>query len=146
MKYRKLGNTGFNASALGFGCMRFPLLEEGNDRSVDEPRAIKLLRNAIDNGVNYIDTAYGYHGGISELIVGKALKDGYREKVSLATKLPLWNVASAQDFDRLLSEQLSKLQTDYIDYYLLHSVNNESWETSSSPRRHRVCMRSKSAR
>ena len=129
MKYRELGNTGLNASALGFGCMRFPLLEEGNDRSVDEPRAIKLLRNAIDNGVNYIDTAYGYHGGISELIVGKALKDGYREKVSLATKLPLWNVASAQDFDRLLSEQLSKLQTDYIDYYLLHSVNNESWET-----------------
>lgn len=128
MKYRTLGKTGCNVSALGFGCMRLPLSEPGNDKSIDEEYAIRIIRHAIDSGVNYVDTAFGYHGGNSELLVGKALLDGYRDKVYLATKLPLWNVNCEEDFDKILNEQLSKLQTDHIDFYLLHAVNGDGWE------------------
>ena len=126
MKYRVLGKTGAEVSALGFGCMRLPVLE--NDQ-IDEAEAIRIIRNGIDNGINYLDTAFGYHGGQSEILVGKALKDGYRNKAYLATKLPLWNIKCEEDVDKIFNEQLSKLDTDYIDFYLLHAVNNESWET-----------------
>ncbi len=126
MKYRKFGKLDIKPSALGFGCMRLPLLKDG---SINEPESIRLIRDSIDRGVNYVDTAYGYHGGKSELLVGKALADGYREKVFLATKCPPWNVKTYADFDRLLNEQLGKLKTDHIDMYMLHAVNVDTWKS-----------------
>lgn len=126
MKYRSFGNLEFKPSALGFGTMRLPILG-GDPSRIDEEKATKMIHYAVDNGVNYIDTAYPYHKGESEILVGKALK-GHREKVKLATKLPSWLVNSKSDFDKFLNEQLKKLQTEHIDFYLLHSLNEEKWQ------------------
>jgi len=131
--YRKFGKTNEKVSSLGFGCMRLPLLPEGDPSKIDEKLAIKLVRYAIDEGVNYIDTAYPYHGtgmdkgGQSEPFVAKALKDGYREKVKIATKLPSWLIKTREDMDRYLNEQLERLETDCIDYYLVHTINSKLW-------------------
>jgi predicted aldo/keto reductase-like oxidoreductase len=126
MKYRKFGSLDWEASVLGFGAMRLPIV--GKDvAQIDEPEAIRMIRHAVDQGVNYIDTAYPYHEGRGEIAVGKALLDGYREKVKLATKLPSWLVEKPDDFDRFLEEQLDKLQTDHIDFYLLHALNSTHW-------------------
>jgi len=125
MQYRKFGKLDWEVSALGFGAMRLPL-NDSDPANVDEPESIRMMRYASDHGVNYLDTAYPYHSGRSERIVGRALQDGYREKMKLATKLPARLVESDTDFDRFLNEQLERLQTK-IDFYLLHGLNSRSW-------------------
>jgi predicted aldo/keto reductase-like oxidoreductase len=129
MQFRKFGEMSPAVSVLGFGCMRLPT-HDGNPLSgqIDEAEAIKMIRHAIDRGVNYLDTAYPYHAGSSEILVGKALRNGYRDKVLLATKSPIWFVQQTGDFDRYLNEQLQKLQTDCIDCYLLHGLDRRRWE------------------
>jgi len=124
MQYRRVPKNGDQLSALGFGAMRLPM-KRGK---IDEERATRQIRFAIDSGINYIDTAVPYHMGESERFLGRALQDGYREKVKLATKLPPWNVKTRADMDRILDIQLKKLRTDHIDYYLLHSLERTSWE------------------
>ena len=124
MEYRIVASTGEKLSILGYGGMRFPTV---NGR-IDENQAMRQLRYAIDQGVNYIDTAYFYHGGQSESFIGRALKDGYREKVNIATKMPPWLVNDEKDFDVIFNEQLNRLQVNEIDYYLLHALNQENWE------------------
>lgn len=126
MQYRTFGNTGWDVSVLGFGAMRLPTLE-GEQFQIDEPEAIRMIRHAVDNGVNYIDTAYMYHMGASEKLVGKAIKDGYREKVKVATKLPVRSVEKKEDPDRILNEQLEKLDIDTIDFYLFHGMSQDGW-------------------
>jgi predicted aldo/keto reductase-like oxidoreductase len=123
MKYRTFGNVDFQVSALGFGCMRLPT----KDKEVDVDEAVRIIRHAIDNGVNYLDTAYPYHGGKSETTVAAALKDGYREKVKIADKMPIWDVKEYDDLDRLLDTQLERLEVDTIDFYLLHNLQAPSW-------------------
>jgi len=127
MHYRKFGIDGFQASILGFGAMRLPL-KSADPGDIDLSQATQMIRLAVDNGVNYIDTAYGYHNGKSETAVGQALRDGYREKVRLATKLPYWAVNTAEDMDRIFAEQLARLETGKIDYYLLHALSKTAWE------------------
>ncbi len=128
MQYRNFGPLDWKGSALGFGCMRLPALDgQRNSPNIDEPEAIRMIRHAIDNGVNYLDTAYSYHEGKSEVLVGKALEGGYREKVKVATKLPVWLVKGPEDFDRYLDEQLARLQSDHVDFYLLHALNQTVW-------------------
>jgi len=133
MLYRTLGPTGPEVSVLGFGCMRLPVIDGAANR-IDYPAATAMLRDAIDAGVNYVDTAFPYHGtgfavpGESERFVGAALADGYRERVLLATKMPSWLIQTREDMERHLADQLERLQTDHIDCYLLHALKAEWWD------------------
>jgi predicted aldo/keto reductase-like oxidoreductase len=125
MQYRHFGGMEWQPSALGFGCMRLPTAE---NKKIDELKAGAMVRLAIDEGVNYIDTGYGYHEGQSEAFLGRTLQNGYRDKVMLATKLPVWHVHKPEDFEIILYNQLDRLQTDHIDFYLFHSLDGESWQ------------------
>ena len=131
MQYRRFGQLDFAPSALGFGAMRLPvhLTPEGRPdfKAIDYDAATAMLRRAVDGGVNYVDTAYVYHEQESETWLAHALSDGYRDKVRVATKMPVWMVKEPSDFDRLLEEQLRRLQSDSIDFYLLHSLDEKHW-------------------
>lgn len=127
MKYRRFGRLDWEVSVLGFGAMRLPVID-GDPSRINEPEAIRMIRYGIDHGINYVDTAYPYHGGNSEVVVGKALRDGYREKTRVATKMPIGMfVKTRDDLDRIFREQLRRLQLDYVDFYLLHGLNREAW-------------------
>lgn len=123
MLYREFGKTGEKLSILGFGAMRLPVIDN-DDSNIDEEKAIRMIRHSIDEGVNYLDTAYVYHGGMSEKLCAKVMKDGYREKVKIATKFPGWVEG---DMMPILDEQLAKLEVDCIDFYLLHAMCHEFW-------------------
>lgn len=129
MRYREFGRNGRDVSALGFGCMRLPTTDGvPQSEAIDEAATVRMIRRAVDEGVNYIDTAYPYHNGRSEVVTGRALRDGYRDKVMIATKSPVWQIAKPADFDAYLAEQLARLQTDHIDVYLFHALSDERWE------------------
>ncbi|NDL68275.1 aldo/keto reductase [Anaerotalea alkaliphila] len=129
MEKRIFGKLGFSCSAFGIGCMRLPEVKGAmGDAHVDEAEAVRMIRHAIDHGVEYVDTAYPYHNKESELVVGKALKDGYRERVRLATKLPVWLTHKPEDFDRYLDLQLKRLGVDHVDFYLLHAIDGPTFD------------------
>ena len=127
MKYRTFGKLGIQGSAFGLGCMRFNGAASG-DSVINEEKAISLIRRAIDGGVTYLDTAYVYLDKTSEIVVGKALRDGYRDRVTIATKMPDGAVKDRESMQKLLDEELRKLQTDHIDFYLMHGINRHKWE------------------
>lgn len=125
MEKRRMDKLGVEASLLGFGCMRFPVTAEGK---IDEPLAEKMIDKAIAAGVNYFDTAYPYHGRESEPFVGRVLGKYDRNSFYLATKLPCWKIEKLEDVDAVFQEQLERLQTDYIDFYLVHGLNKERFD------------------
>jgi predicted aldo/keto reductase-like oxidoreductase len=133
MLYRKLGKTGIELSNLGFGCMRLPVIDKKAEK-IDYPKATELLHYAIDHGVNFVDTAYFYHSAVfgqkgeSEVFLGEALSGEWRKKVYLATKMPLFHIRQREQMDALLKEQLERLKTDHLDFYLLHGLNGETWD------------------
>ena len=125
MQYRIFNKTGEQVSLMGLGTMRLPTNDDG---TINENEAIKMIRHTIDNGINYVDTAYMYHDGKSEVVVGKALKDGYREKVFLADKMPVWYAKEEADLQKIFDKQLERLDVDCIDMYLLHNVTAPIWK------------------
>jgi len=128
VRYNDFGRTGIKISALGFGAMRLPMIQDSSgENHVDMETAVEIMQYGFDKGINYVDTAYGYCARESEIAVGKALK-GYRDKVFLSTKLPLPIVSSRDDFKRILEEQLTKLDVDYIDFYHFHNVNKDRFD------------------
>ena len=125
MEYRAFEKLRVSPSLLGFGCMRFP---QNPDGTIDEAEAAKLLDTAIKAGVNYIDTAYPYHNGESEPFLGRTLKKYPRNSFYLATKLPMWDIKTPEDVKKIFDSQLERLQTDYVDFYLIHCLDKEKWQ------------------
>lgn len=132
MRYRPFGKTGFEISALGFGAMRLPRRREDGREMPDEELSIAMMRRAFELGVNYVDTAWGYVDSQSERIVGKALK-GWRDRVRVSTKYPLWESKSRDDFRRILEEQLRRLDVDRVDFYHFHGMDMAQWNDIVRP-------------
>lgn len=128
MEYRRYKNGAEELSLLGFGAMRLPATGEGGE-NIDYEAAKQLVDAARAGGVNYFDTAYNYHGGASEAFLGKALAEYDRASYYLATKMPTFFLEKAEDAPRFFEEQLQRLQTDYIDFYLIHALDEGKFET-----------------
>lgn len=126
MRYNDFGKTGVGISALGFGCMRFPMIKVNDNEIVDEEKTIPLIHRAIDLGINYFDSAYMYCKGLSEVALGKALK-GRRDKVTVSTKSPGSVVKMPGDYRATLEKQLRKLDMDYIDFYHFHGIGYDGF-------------------
>ena len=125
MRYRPYGaKTDVLVSMLGIGAMRLPMV----DGKIDDPRAIDLIETGLDGGINYIDTAYVYNDGESERVTGLALNNGWRDKVYVATKMPVWELEKPGDQNPFLETQLARLQSPQIDFYLLHALNKRHWK------------------
>ena len=124
MQYRNVGKTGEKASALGFGIMRLPGWLDGR---IDEEESMEIVAYAIDHGLTYLDTAFPYINGLSEPFVAKILNAGYRDKVTVATKLPQWEVKETAAFEKYLNQQLERLQMEQIDFYLIHAIDGKAW-------------------
>lgn len=129
MEYRKYQDL--NLSAMGFGAMRLPCLADG---SIDEPQVQQMVDYAMENGVNYFDTAYPYHGGKSEIVMGKALSKYPRESYYLADKYPGHQIASTYNPAAIFEEQLEKCGVEYFDFYLLHNVCENSMGVYMDPK------------
>ena len=128
MQYRDYGREGYQVSTFGMGCMRLPRRERPDGTvEVDREKAYELLRYAADHGVNYFDTAFGYHGGDSERVVGEALEGERRKRVHIATKQPFAAMTDASTIRRNLENTLKKLRTDYLDVYLIHNIQAPAW-------------------
>lgn len=128
MQYRSLPkHPALKLSAVGLGCMRLPIVDRDYSR-IDEEKAAALVRRAVEGGVNYLDTAQPYHGGESERFVGRMLKQGLRDRVNVATKLPTWLVEAEADWERLLDDQLTRLDVETIDFYMFHGLSGERWD------------------
>ena len=126
MEYRSMERLEERPSLLGFGCMRLPTVPDSNG-VVDEAKTKEMIGRAIDAGVTYFDTAYPYHSGQSEKVLGRVMKNWDRKQYLLATKLPLWLIKSRDDVERVFAEQLERLQTDYVDFYLFHGIGKDRW-------------------
>lgn len=122
MIYKEFGNTGAKVSHLGFGCMRFPMFFKNGKSRVDEEASIAMLLKGVELGINYYDSAYMYCDGQSERVLGSALK-GIRHKVYVSTKSPAQMIKKPGDYRRILEDQLTRLNTDYIDFYHFHGVD-----------------------
>lgn len=109
-------------SALGFGAMRLPVKDNDPNAAIDEAAAAKMVDEAIKNGINYFDTAYGYHNGQSEIVMGKILSNYPRESYYLATKFPGYDLSNMSRVEAIFEEQLRKCGVDYFDFYLFHNV------------------------
>lgn len=127
MQTRVLGRTGEEVSLLGFGAMRLPLTNPDDPGSIDAPQSLAMLHRAVERGVNYVDTAYNYHGQQSESFVGMALREGLRSRVKVATKLPTWLLRDRAHMDEILATQLERLGVEQIDFYLAHNLNHGVW-------------------
>lgn len=127
MQYRPFGKTGIHVSVLGFGAMRLPKLERKGKKQIDEEESVRIIHRAFELGVNYIDTAYVYDDGQSELVVGKAL-NSWQGKVYLSTKMPTWHVKKKSDYRRFLEEELERIKVQYVDFYHLHALNQNNFK------------------